>query len=178
MGKAKEKELSDIMNFPVITRSDVPDEKRLQVAREVNEELYDGLLNVKGANYLREKGITPPNQWNSDNLWKNGNELRSCYQKEYSAQRGVQLEEEKKRNRWYVIGLFGGISFLVVGYAIVDSYFQQKNEALVGAKKATADYNYCKNLFSNAQSEETKTFVKNNVTAPNSGRLCELVLSE
>ncbi len=170
MGKTKLKELQDIMDFPVISPTNVPDEKRLQVAREVNQQLYDGLLSVKGADYLREKGITPSEQWNSDNFWEKSGELRSCYQREYSLQQKAQFE---KWRLWLEIGLvgLGAICFSV--YIIGNDYLRQR-------KDARADYLYCQNLFQRAQNEslETQYFVRRNTTAPNSGRLCDLVLVE
>ncbi len=182
MGKTKPKELQDIMDFPVINRLDVTDEKRFKVAREVNQQLYEGLLSVKGADYLREKRITSPEQWDNDNFWEKGTELRGYYQKEYSVQQEAQVKGWREGNYRRKIGsvgvFFGVITLLGLGYAIADVHIREGNDAHMEAEKAKADYFYCQSLLLKAQSEETKAFVNKEVTAPNSGRLCELVLAE
>lgn len=178
MGKTKQKELSDIMGFPVITRSDVTDEKRLKVAREVNKQLYDELLSVKGADYLREKRITPPEQWDDDSFWEKGHELRGYYQKEYSVQQEAEFKRWKKKSRWMEISVLGVITLLGLGYAVALAYVRERKDARMDAEKAKADYFYCQNLLLKAQSEETKAFVKREVAGPHSHRLCDLVLAE
>lgn len=171
MGKTKMKELPDI-SLSNLLCSIVNDKQITEKHRAINQRNYFNLVEAKGEDYLRNRGITPPEQWDNESFREKSHELNCVYLREYHAQEEARNNREWKRIRPYGIGFLSAMILLELGLQFVGSY--QKTEK----EHAKADFSYCHTLLLKAQSEETKEFVKKNATGPYSGRLCELVLAE
>ncbi len=173
MRKQKKKELPDPF-FDIFARVSVAfnEERGRGELKAIDQRNYLNLVEAKGENYLRDFGITPPEQWDDDSFQRKSGQLREVYQREYHAQEEAKREKVQRRNNY----LFGvGISLVAISVMI-----GTVQDVLRRVEYQKKDYWYCQNLSQNAQleSSEVREFVRRNATAPYSGRLCELVLAE
>ncbi|MBI4981408.1 hypothetical protein HZC30_07710 [Candidatus Woesearchaeota archaeon] len=182
MGKAKENELPDIllpaMDVLLDRANGMPAEEIIQ---KNNKWYYSNLAEVKGEDYLRQRAITPPEQWSNEDFRKKSDELHTLYCTELRAQEEARFEEIKeigKAFRRAKIIDSGVIVASFIGLSAILYFFQERENTRIEADKAKIDYYFCQSLFQVAQGDVVRELINKKVVAPYSGRLCELVLAE